>query len=81
MDWGETPSSPKESISANAGNLWTSQRAMSQPKLIVTGVHATPLLASLPRARALPPSMILRALSPTRFNSPRVASRSARVSG
>jgi hypothetical protein len=35
---GMAPCSPKESISARFGKRATSQRAMSQPKLIVTSV-------------------------------------------
>ena len=49
IDCGAAPSSPNESMSARAGNARTSQRAMSQPKLIVTGVHAMPLFASFAR--------------------------------
>ncbi len=78
---GGAPSSPNESMSACAGKRRTSQRAMSQPKAMVTGVHARPLLASLARARAGPSSTIRRAASATRFSSARVAARSARVSG
>ena len=58
-----TPSSPKESISACPAKRRASQRAISQPKLIVTGVQAMPVFASFARARGGPAVAIRRAAS------------------